>query len=181
MNMNNTMTTAMQREIKFRAWIIDEARMSYGDEWFSMSPDGSLIQYADQGFWVNNLNTSKEHKEYLAENDIQIRDEFILQQYTGLKENNGKEIYEGDIVRWDDMTNGEKWRVAVVEIKPDLQFKIIRINCDFIQSAQEGYVFRFGNFIYKDTHNHLEVVGNIYQHPELLQTENLHKYKGGEA
>jgi uncharacterized phage protein (TIGR01671 family) len=157
--MNNTMTTeTKQREIKFRGKEIGINKWVYGSyvTYLDTEYEGSPRAHAiinDRGVWS-------------------LVDKKTIGQYTGLKDKAVKEIYEGDIVRWDDMTNGERWRVAVVEIKPDLQFKIIRINCDFKQSAQEGYVFRFGNFIYKDTHNHLEVVGNIYQHPELLQTSN---------
>lgn len=84
-------------------------------------------------------------------------------QFTGLTDKNGKKIFEGDIVRWDDMTNGERWRVAIVEFDPDIQFRIIRIECDFIQSAKEGYIFKFGTFAYKDTYNHLEIIGNIHE------------------
>lgn len=90
-----------------------------------------------------------------------------IAQFTGLTDKNGKKIFEGDVIRWDDETNGERWRVAVVEFNPDIQFRIIRIECDFIQSAQEGHVFRFGRFAYKDTHNHLEIIGNIHDDAKL--------------
>lgn len=100
--------------------------------------------------------------------EIENFNDIILTQFTGLKDKNGKEIYEGDIVRWDDMSDEKKWRVAVVELHPALQFRIIRINCDFIQSAQEGKVFKFGNFIYIDTHNHLEVIGNIFENDNFF-------------
>ena len=92
----------------------------------------------------------------------------IIMQYIGLKDKNGKEIYEGDIVRWDDKSNGVYWRVAEVLINPDIQFKIVTINCDFVQSSREGYIFEFVNFMYKDTENHLEIIGNIYENSELL-------------
>ena len=96
--------------------------------------------------------------------------EMIVEQYTGLKDKKGKEIYEGDIVRWDDGSNGKAWRVAIVEINPDIQFRIVKIYCDFVQSAKEGYIFKFGKFIYTDTHNHLEIIGNIYENIILLKS-----------
>lgn len=91
-----------------------------------------------------------------------------LMQATGLKDKCGTDIFEGDIVRWDDCTNGRCWRVAVVERKREIQFRIIRIKCDYEQSAKEGYVFRFGSFAYADTEHNLEVIGNIYENADLL-------------
>lgn len=94
--------------------------------------------------------------------------EGTLMQSTGLKDKGGTHIFEGDIVRWDDMSKGKGWRVAVVERKRELQFRIIRIKCDYEQSAQDGDVFRFGSFAYADTENHLEILGNIYENADLL-------------
>ena len=93
-------------------------------------------------------------------------DEFYL--FTGLHDRNGKEIWEGDIVKWDDRSKGEYWRVAVVEIDPDIQFRIVKNSLHEL-SAREGVIFRFGSFAYQDTHHHLDVIGNIYEHTELLQ------------
>ena len=135
----------MNREIKFRIW------------------DDTPIEDGFKGLMINH--------EYAIEssylNDA-LKGKYPIMQYIGRKDKHNKEIYEGDIVRWDDMSKGEKWRVAVVELFPSLQFRIVKIKCDFIQSAQEGKVFKFGNFIYTDTHNHLEIIGNIYENPELL-------------
>ena len=145
----------MKREILFRGKRIDDGEWVYGDY----------------------FNTEKSEfckfKPTIIENGGSDRDDFHLVdknsigQFTGLLDKKGKKIFEDDIVRWDDNSNGEKWRVAVVEINPDLQFRIIRIECDFIQSAQEGYIFKFGRFIYTDTHNHLEIIGNIHDDAKL--------------
>lgn len=134
----------MNREIKFRAWHEEaETMLQPGDDFGTIHPL-DCCEYFQGGQPV------------------------VLLQYTGLKDKNGTEIYEGDIVRWDDMTNGTKWRVAIVELNPALQFRVVRIKCDFVQSAKDGHIFEFGRFIYKDTHNHLEVIGNIYENPDLI-------------
>lgn len=111
-------------------------------------------------FWDKDLNKMCYRKP--AHNDFS-HPNIVPMQYVGLKDKFGNEIYEGDVVRWDDGSDGEKWRVGVVEINPDLQFRIIKIDCDFKQSAKEGYVFKFGRFICTDTENHLEIIGNVHQ------------------
>lgn len=86
---------------------------------------------------------------------------------TGLKDKNGKLIYEGDIVKWDDNSKGKYWRVAVVELFPALQFRIIK-NTAYELSMPEDHIFEYGSFIYKDTHNWLEIIGNVYENEELI-------------
>ena len=121
------------REIKFRAW----------EKW---DGEPAKMVYFD-------ICSSKTIEE-LATNAI-------IMQYTGLKDINGREIYEGDIVIWGHIEGWYKEvpvRIAIVEFNPDIQFNCINLKRTFL----------FGQFAYQDTHNALEVIGNIYENPELL-------------
>lgn len=94
-----------------------------------------------------------------------------VMQFTGLNAKNGKEIYEGDVVIWNDSGGETKlnpkkgWiRKAVVKIDPSLNFELTKDT----PSGSPEYKFHFGNFIYADTEKHLKILGNIFQNPELL-------------
>jgi uncharacterized phage protein (TIGR01671 family) len=147
----------MTREIKFRA-LNSKNEIIYG------------LPYTDG---VNETLYYKEFNNRLCWRDDKGRHcnqpykNGTLQQYTGLHDKDGKEIYEGDIVEWDDESNGAYWRVAIVEIKPDLQFRIIK-NTRHELSAEEGCIFHFGNFAYTNTEKYLRKIGNIYENKELL-------------
>lgn len=69
-------------------------------------------------------------------------------QYTGLKDRNGKYIYEGDIVSIDG-------RVAVIKYHARLAFVLRYIETD-------GYDFYHGGMV-------IEIIGNKYENPELLK------------
>ncbi len=67
----------------------------------------------------------------------------IVMQYTGLKDKNGIEIYEGDIIEWEHCVDGK--RIYVVEN--------IHTVCNEYFDGQKGK---------------WEIIGNIYSNPELL-------------
>lgn len=78
-----------------------------------------------------------------------------IMQYTGLKDRNGKEIYEGDIVSWIKGFGKIKYTSKIVFEEGDATFRV----------SGHG-MHRL--FSYEGTES-VEVVGNIYENPELLK------------
>jgi uncharacterized phage protein (TIGR01671 family) len=70
----------MQRVIKFRVW--DKERKSFLHQ---IDIDSDII-YADTKWYIHGGNA--------------LDDNYVMQQYTGMKDKNSKEIYEGDIIKY---------------------------------------------------------------------------------
>lgn len=80
-------------------------------------------------------------------------------QFTGLHDKNGKEIYEGDIVEYEDYSNG----LYLFKEQPKAK-GVIKIN----DLLSEIYLKGLGTF----EGNKVEVIGNIYENPELLEVSH---------
>ena len=132
------------REFKFRAWDTKKKKMiNLAKANISMHPeDGSL--FTDS---IGRFDVTKN---------------FELMQYTGLKDKNNKEVYEGDIVLfYGDYTTALKcgWHTGIVTWNQDL------LRYDLVAKDK---VWSIGDetdeFKYKS-----EVLGNIYENPELIK------------
>jgi uncharacterized phage protein (TIGR01671 family) len=115
---------------KFRVW--DGKYLQYDD--FYVDSDGDIITHETGGDWgePDHLSTKENWK---------------LMQFTGLFDKNGKEIYEGDLLKVGDYIRVVKWI-----------------------SSLDGYDYT-GWYIneYSNDYSTHEIIGNIYENSQLCQ------------
>lgn len=121
------------REIKFRAKLYDKWNTKKDGDWFYYTPE--------------------EMNQYIRRLPL---DWSTQCEFTGLKDKNGKEIYEGD---WIKNTNDE---MDYFEGQVDFSDGIF-----WISEGEGKPAYILGQH---DSKNDLEVIGNIYENPELLKT-----------
>ena len=97
-------------------------------------------------------------------------DVFEVMQYTGLKDKNGKEIYEGDIIKYiDPFARPEVDHIQGEVFFGSGEYSIHAMGADD-QYNYQGWLIKNKYFTEPLTQNSCEVViGNIYENPELLK------------
>ena len=123
---------------EFRAWTEEGKAMYYDVYPFK---DGTLLLSYDG----------------IAFDEVPASD-FILMQSTGLKDKNGKEIFEGDVVKYEVGCN-----TYTEEVAYDKNFAGFGV-----KDAKANVVFTFGEIAEDIGLISLEAVGNIYNNPGLL-------------
>lgn len=134
------------REIKYRVW--DSEYKAYVQEYsdYVINPNGELLFYDIDGVfkWANMKVCT-------------------IEQCTGIKDKNGKEIYEGDVVAFEDSDGGYEY--------PD-----VVVNTGIVEYGELRFYFtnrvvaEMDDFYIKgDRCDDVEVIGNIHENPELLE------------
>lgn len=133
------------REVKFRGKRLEDGEWEYGD----------LLQYDDGAvcIGVHSKNYTDDGFNAGQYRHIVPVDENTVGQYTGLKDKNGKEIWEGDIIGGSNGSiNGYLW-----PFKSEIKW------------ISHACRFNTPNWGYTDSTHFFEVVGNIHDNPELLK------------
>jgi len=120
----------MKREIKFRAWLPDLKKMETG--WFGLRSDGKASFNSD----------------------------CVLMQFTGLKNENNVEVYEGDIVKVG----------GLIEVVEYIDGILCCYNKSIYGNHEKVEIENYDDIIVpcSDYFEPYEVIGNIYENPELL-------------
>lgn len=140
------------REIKFRAWHKKSKRMAYNvqNEYDTVNGvrfEGTDFEPGESCF-----------ASYLC------NEEYSVMQFTGLKDKNGKEIYEGDI-----LTHKENY---FIKYGPHGLWIMSMVHPKANWELGEGPI----KFLYH-CYSESEVIGNIHENPELLTPEDSNEAK----
>lgn len=142
------------REIKFRAWVKSEDKLYPVAKWSRSGWIAVPVQ--------------------LSEDDWRLEqrplEDTVLMQFTELKDKNGKEIYEGDILQFSDKWELNKTNMLLMA----LSGKTVKERqewLDAIPYCQQEVKMPdcYTSLSKSDLQQYWEVIGNIYENPELLK------------
>lgn len=152
----------MNREIKFRAWDESNKRMLYSDkEDVQFDLMGGEMRVS---FWIEKGVPfhSETGIEVVGIPDPNEVENPIIMQFTGLKDKKGNEIYEGDIMKVRQRTIGRGKQTKYKDFNVPVEF----YRGEFILPFEN-----YGEYRFRDGEmEHFEVIGNIYETPELTTT-----------
>jgi len=126
------------RKIKFRAW---DKRNNTMCEVIELIHNGKYVK-------VHNKKLGVDKRGLI---DTIFAKDFELMQFTGLLDKNKKEIFEGDVVTWDEFTKN----FPVIWNETEANFEIKKTNSTQKLNSNEA--------------KNIKVIGNIYENPELIK------------
>ena len=142
------------REIKFRVYL---DKMYYQNEYVEYDTNLAGIDFLNKIVTFAGYTDGEEEDSFerysFDENNILYKKDLKIMQYTGLKDKNNKEIYEGDI-----LANGNN----------EKPYKVIFENGSF-RAEFEGDFEEYSFDLIDVVAQGCEVVGNIYENPELIK------------
>jgi uncharacterized phage protein (TIGR01671 family) len=142
------------RDIKFRAWDLIGSKMR-GVSFIEYDATGEICNVALQS---GARNTKQGYHDPFEEREN--GEDLHLLQYTGLKDENGREVYEGDIVFDDD----QNWEVAYVGESLGVT------RAAFMLDTWSAMGFHTFKGMPEDTY---EVIGNIYENADLMDNSHV--------
>ena len=137
------------RNLKFRAWDKKEKKWLLGYEYPNLGGFSMIGETMMLGEYASLLSA------YFPDR----LDDIEVMQFTGLKDKNGKEIYEGDIYKTKNGVTGEEMKLIVRY--NHASFGLVRNGSSSMNPK---------NLASKHNIENGEVIGNIYENPELLKT-----------
>lgn len=140
----------MNRIIKFRAWFKEEKEMR--DVAMLRWENDRLCRIA--GYWKGTKDNGWTDYD-------PAEDKIELMQFTDLYDRTGKEIYEGDILV-ADMYIRNKWTEGV-------KLKVVYYSSGIATQSSFRFERDNGSWEYEALLNDTEVIGNIYENPNLIK------------
>lgn len=121
--------------IKFRIWDKINKEISHDCERFNLKPNCQIVDYYDG-------------------DEDRDKNSYVIQQYTGLKDKNNKEIYEGDFIQYNRRSSFDGINFEVKWSENNFGWVFVSKNGDYLvnEYAPEG-----------NRYNFIEIVGNIFE------------------